>query len=59
LKNKYIFSKFNYSKDIGFSALKYRSSKIHVFLFFIKTVFPMFNRISELFVEVRMHLCNC
>ena len=43
---------------LGFD-IKYRSSKIHVFLLFIKPVFPMFDKMFVRFAEVRMHNKGC
>ena len=40
-------------------ATKYRSSKMRVFLFVMKTVFPMFARIATRFVEVQMPDKGC
>jgi len=39
--------------------MKCRSSKAHVFLSVIKTVFPMFDMITARFAEVRMHFKGC
>ena len=38
---------------------KYRSSKMRVFLFVMKTVFPMFVRISTQFAETQMPDKGC
>ena len=40
-------------------ATKYRSSKMRVFLFVMKTVFPMFVRISTQFAETQMPDKGC
>lgn len=40
-------------------ATKYRSSKMRVFLFVMKTVFPMFVRITALSTEVQMPDKGC
>lgn len=39
---------------VDFQMMKYLSSKMRVFLLVIKTVFPMFARITARFVEVQM-----
>ena len=48
-----------YSMHIDFQMMKYHSSKMRVFLFAIKTVFPMFVRIAVRFVEVQMPDKGC
>ena len=48
-----------YSICIDFPMMKYHRSKWFIFLFLIKTVFSMFNRILVLFVKVRMPSAPC
>ena len=45
-------------RRLSFST-KYHSSKMRVFLFVIKTVFPMFVRIAARFAEVQMPDKGC
>lgn len=44
---------------VDFQMMKYHSSKMRVFLFSIKTVFPMFGRIAVRFVEAQMPDKGC
>ena len=44
---------------VYFQMMKYHSSKMRVFLSVIKTVFPMFARITARFVEVQMPDKGC
>ena len=44
---------------VDFQMMKYHSSKMRVFLLVIKTVFPMFVRISARFAEARMPDKGC
>ncbi len=44
---------------VDFQMMKYHSSKMRVFLLTIKTVFPMFARITARFVEVQMPDKGC
>lgn len=39
--------------------IKYRSSKLHILLLPVKTVFPMFDSLSVPSVEVRMPKKGC
>lgn len=54
--------KFKYSSGYAGKIIfdmKCRSSKAHVFLSVIKTVFPMFDMIAARFAEVQMHFKGC
>ena len=53
IQNHWLFS------NCLFGTGKSHSSKVHVFLFAMKTVFSMFDSNTAPFAEIRMHFKDC